>query len=299
MIEVSVVIPTLNEENTIGKVIDDCIKALNKKKINGKVINYSILVVDGNSKDRTVEIAKKKNANVIIDERKGKGIAIINSFKKINSDYLIMLDGDDTYNPEDIPLFLEKLMDEGIDIVIGRRVFQENSMTKLNRFGNYIINLLIRNLYKIDVHDSCTGFWGFKKKAYKDFANIDARGFDLEVLMVINSLKYNFSIAEIETKYGVRVGDTNLNPVRDGASILAVIIRLLRDYNPIFLFGFLGVLFLVIGLYFGLQSIITFNEKRYLMIGHTLLTMLFILVGIQTLYFGLLSDLIIRKINGR
>ena len=299
MIEVSVVIPTLKEENTIGKVIDDCIKALNKKKINGKVINYSILVVDGNSKDRTVEIAKKKNANVIIDERKGKGIAIINSFKKINSDYLIMLDGDDTYNPEDIPLFLEKLMDEGIDIVIGRRVFQENSMTKLNRFGNYIINLLIRNLYKIDVHDSCTGFWGFKKKAYKDFANIDARGFDLEVLMVINSLKYNFSIAEIETKYGVRVGDTNLNPVRDGASILAVIIRLLRDYNPIFLFGFLGVLFLVIGLYFGLQSIITFNEKRYLMIGHTLLTMLFILVGIQTLYFGLLSDLIIRKINGR
>jgi dolichol-phosphate mannosyltransferase len=299
MIEVSVIIPTLNEEKTIGKVIDNCKKVLDNRKINGKTINYTIVVVDGNSRDKTVEIAKKKKARVIIDERKGKGIAIITSFKKINSEYLIMLDGDDTYNPEDIPLFLEKLMDEDIDIVIGRRIFQENSMTKLNRFGNYIINLLIRTLYKIDVHDSCTGFWGFKKKAYKDFANIDARGFDLEVLMIINSLKYNFNITEIETKYRMRVGDTNLNPVKDGAAILGVIIRLLRDYNPIFLFGFLGVLFLGIGLYFGLKSIITFNEKRYLMIGHTLLTLLFILVGIQTLYFGLLSDLIIRKINGR
>ncbi|KYC53465.1 MAG: Glycosyltransferase AglJ [Candidatus Methanofastidiosum methylothiophilum] len=298
MSEVSVVIPTLNEEKTIGKVIDDCIKALNKVKINNN-IDYKIIVVDGNSKDKTREIAKRKNAHIILEERKGKGIAIICAFKKINSDYLIMLDGDGTYNPKDISIFLDNLLNQDIDIVIGKRVPKDNSMTKLNRFGNYIINLLIRKLYKLDVHDICTGFWGFKKKVYKDFTKIEATGFDLEVLMAINSIKYNFKLLEIPTEYKRRIGDTNLSPFRDGALILGVIIRLLRDYNPIFLFGSLGIFFLLLGLYFGVRLIITFNEKGFLMIGHTLLTVLFILIAVQTIYFGLLSDLIIRKINGR
>ncbi|HNR44252.1 MAG TPA: glycosyltransferase [Methanofastidiosum sp.] len=299
MIEVSVVIPTLNEEKTIGKVIDECSKILSNLKIDHQKIEYNIVVVDGYSKDNTVGIARKKHAHVIMEERKGKGIAITTAFKKINSDYLIMLDGDGTYNPEDIPIFLENLMKEDIDIVIGKRIPKDNSMTKLNRLGNYIINLLIRKLYKLDVHDICTGFWGFKKKVYKDFTKIEATGFDLEVLMAINSIKYNFILLEIPTEYKGRIGDTNLSPFRDGALILGVIIRLLRDYNPIFLFGSLGIFFLVLGLYFGVRLIITFNEKGFLMIGHTLLTVLFILIAIQTIYFGLLSDLIIRKIDGR
>lgn len=298
MIEVSIVIPTLNEEKTIGKVIDDCIKVMEKIKVKNN-IDYKIIIVDGNSKDKTRMIAKQKNAYILLEERKGKGIAIINAFKKIDSEYLIMLDGDGTYNPNTIPIFLENLMNEEIDIVIGKRVFNNNSITRINKFGNYIINLLLRNLYKIDVHDGCTGFWGFKKKAYKDFTNIEAKGFDLEVLMIINSLKYNFVLKEIPTEYKPRKGNTNLNPFRDGAVIFGVIIRLLRDYNPIFLFGSMGLIFLLIGLFFGLKSIITFNEKRFLMIGHTLLTVLFILIGIQTIYFGLLSDLIIRKFNDR
>lgn len=298
MIEVSIVIPTLNEEKTIGKVIDDCIKVMEKIKVKNN-IDYKIIIVDGNSKDKTRIIAKQKNAYILLEERKGKGIAIISAFKKINSDYLIMLDGDGTYNPEDIPVFLDNLMNEDIDIVIGKRVAKDNSMTKLNRFGNYIINLLIRNLYKLNIHDSCTGFWGFKKKVYKDFTKIEATGFNLEVLMAINSIKYNFILKEIPTDYKKRSGDTNLNPFRDGAIILGVIIRLLRDYNPILLFGSLGIFFLVIGLYFGVRLIITFNEKGFLMIGHTLLTVLFILIAVQTIYFGLLSDLIIRKLNDR
>ncbi|MCC7573671.1 MAG: glycosyltransferase, partial [Candidatus Methanofastidiosum sp.] len=76
--ELAIVIPTLNEEKTIGKVIDDCIIASNKIKMKNN-IECKIIVVDGNSKDKTREIAKHKNAHIISEERKGKGIAIISA----------------------------------------------------------------------------------------------------------------------------------------------------------------------------------------------------------------------------
>ena len=299
MTEVSVVIPTLNEEEAIGKVIDECNEVINEIKKKDKSINFEIVVVDGNSHDKTREIARKKGARVIIEERKGKGIAMQTAFKKINSDYLIMLDGDGSYDPSDIPKFLEYLKTGRSEIVIGRRIFQKKAITTLNKFGNWIIRSLIQKLYGIPVHDPCSGYWGFKKSAYKNLIDIPSKGFDLEVVLLINAKNSGFSIKEIPTQYSPRIGETKLSPFRDGMVIVGAIVRLLRDYNPILLFGSIGLAFLIVGFGIGLNVVNTFNNKHYLMIGQTLLTILCIFIGIQTIYFGLLSDLIIRKMRNR
>jgi len=295
--EVSVVIPTLNEEEAIGKVIDECNEVINEIKKKDKSINFEIVVVDGNSHDKTREIARKKGARVIIEERKGKGIAMQTAFKKINSDYLIMLDGDGSYDSKHIPEFLKYLQTREAELVIGRRIFEKKSITTFNKFGNKVMNWLVRTLYGVKIHDVNTGYKGFTKSVYKNLTNMSSRGFDVEVSIFIEAKKLGFSTKEIPVRYSPRVGESNLNPLRDGAIIIGAIIRLLRDYNPILFFGSIGLAFLIVGFGIGLNVVNTFNNKHYLMIGQTLLTILCIFIGIQTIYFGLLSDLIIRKMT--
>jgi len=297
MTDVSVVIPTLNEEEAIGKVIDECNEVINEIKKKDKPINFEIIIVDGNSHDKTREIAQKKGTRVIIEERKGKGIAMQTAFKKINSEYLIMLDGDGSYDSKHIPEFLKYLQTEEADLVIGRRIFKKNSITTFNKFGNKVMNWLIRTLYHVKVHDVNTGYKGFTKSVYKNLTDMPSRGFDVEVNIFIEAKKLGFSIKEVPVQYSPRTGKSNLNPLRDGAIIIGAIVRLLRDYNPILFFGSIGLAFLIAGFGIGLNVVTTFNNKHYLMIGQTLITILCIFIGIQTIYFGLLSDLIIRKVE--
>jgi dolichol-phosphate mannosyltransferase len=289
--KVSVIIPTLNEEGAIGKVLEGIHKTLRQSSL-----TYEILVIDGNSHDSTREIATGNGARVIVEKRRGKGIAMKTGFRIAEGDYVVMLDGDNTYDPNEIPKMLGPLINNEADVVLGKRIQQKDSMTKMNTFGNRIITHLIKNLYKIPVDDVCTGYWAFSKNVMKSLRNIEAVGFDLEACMLIKSARSGFVVSEVPVNYRQREGKAKLRPLQDGLVIAGATIRLLRDYNPLLFFGSIGSILFISSIILGLNVIVVFNESRYLMTGRTLLTVLLLTMSVQFIFFGLLSDLIMRKI---
>ena len=161
---VAVVIPTLNEERSIGTVIDSVPVADLLK--NG--FKTAVYVIDGQSTDNTREIAVEKGAQLILEERQGKGQAIQTAFRSITADYAIMVDGDDTY-PIEMATEMPRLL-QTHDVVIGSRLkgtIEPGAMTRLNIVGNTLLSLLARALFSVHISDVCTGFWGYRSDAVR------------------------------------------------------------------------------------------------------------------------------------
>lgn len=290
MKKLSILIPTLNEEDAIGHVLDECHAVLK-----GLDLQAEIIVVDGDSRDKTREIARAKGARVILEKRKGKGIAIKTAFQRLDSTYVVMLDGDFTYDPRDIPTLLEPLQKNEADFVMGRRHIQKGSMGRLNNMGNHLITTLVKTLYNIPVADVCTGYWAFSKEVVETLKHISAGGFDLEASMLIKAFYSGFHVAEVPVAYRPRKGKAKLHPFKSGIAIVGAIVRLLRDYNPLMLFGGISVISFLIGFVLGINVITMFQLYGTIMIGRALLTVLFVLIGVQSLFFGMLSDMILRR----
>ncbi|MBU7014300.1 MAG: glycosyltransferase [Theionarchaea archaeon] len=286
----SIIIPTLDEEEAIGLVLDECLSVLETLPFESEVI-----VVDGNSCDKTAEIARERGARVITEKRRGKGTAIMTAFRRTSSEYVIMMDGDFSYDPRDIPRMLAPLRNNEADCVLGKRNPAEGSMARVNNVGNRIISGLVRMLYNIPVCDVCTGFWALKKDVVAILKNSDAGGFDLEATMLIRTFHGGYHVAEVPVGYRQRKGTAKLRPLRSGITIVATVVRMLRDYNPLLLFGGISLLSFLIGGFLGVNVISMFQKYGEIMIGRALLTVLFILIGVQSLFFGLLSDMILRR----
>lgn len=210
MKNVSVIIPTLNEEASIGRVLSEI------PKLEGYRINT--FVVDGISWDNTISIARKNGAHVLIEKHRGKGHAVKTAFKKIPSstDYVIMLDGDYSYNPAYIKNFLAEL--KTCDVVLGSRFsgrLDEKSMPGLNIFGNIILTKFANALYGTDITDLCTGFVGIRKEA-ADKIKISSTQFELETDLFTEYVRNKLLIKEIPIVYRKTLSKSKVNPIADG-----------------------------------------------------------------------------------
>jgi len=195
--KVSVLLPTLNEEENIGKTI---------RGVRAAVPDAEIVVIDGLSTDRTVEIAKKLGARIIVETKKGKAFAIKRAFQEIDSDYAVMMDADLTYPIGDIPRFLELLRE--YDVVLGSRLrgkLETGSMPLVNNVGNNIICMVASVLYLRYVSDVCSGMWAFRKKAYKSI-EVTAHTFELECNLFAQTAKKGFRMIEVPITYSRRSG---------------------------------------------------------------------------------------------
>ena len=202
---IAILLPTYNEEQSIGRVIDEI-----KNLSNGK---WRIIVVDSGSTDRTVSIAKQKKVRIIQLNVRGKGIAIKKAFEQLDNDYLIQIDCDMSYPPKEILRIVEKL--EECDVVIGSRFkgdMEKGAMSIRNKFGNKCISLAASLLYLHGVSDVCSGLWGFNKKAYKSIT-ITAKHFELECDLFAESMKKNLKVCEIPIDYKKREGETKLSAI--------------------------------------------------------------------------------------
>jgi dolichol-phosphate mannosyltransferase len=228
---VAVVIPTLNEERSIGKVIDSVPVADLLK--NG--LKTAVYVIDGRSTDTTREIAVEKGATLILEERKGKGLAVQTAFKAITADYAIMVDGDDTY-PIEMVMEIIRLLKK-YDVVIGSRLkgtIEPGAMSKLNVVGNTLLTLLARALFSINITDVCTGLWGYRGDAIRRL-ELEAHGFEIEADMFGECARKGLRIAEIPIRYRARTDQAKLSSLRDGLKIGAFLCRkwlMARTINP-------------------------------------------------------------------
>lgn len=212
---ICIILPTLNEEPTIGKVIDEIPRA----ELERAGYRVELLVVDGASTDRTVEIARSLGVKVLIEPRRGKGRAMRTGFDTVKADYVFMLDADYTYPATYIPEMLELL--KKYPVVIGSRLKgkrEVGSMSRLNTFGNYCLTGLANVLYLTQISDVCTGYWGFRGEVIRNL-RLTSDGFQFEAELLVQLRKKGYKIGEVPVNYRCREGKAKLSGLKDGVAI--------------------------------------------------------------------------------
>ncbi len=219
---VDVVIPALNEADTIGVVLDEI--PFDELRSAGFVARA--IVVDNGSSDGTAAIARGKGAEVIHEPQRGKGNAIRHAFRKTSADYVVMLDGDATYPADRIPDMLE-LLNGGYDVVIGTRLKgtrAEGSISLMNVVGNHLLTWVACVLYGRKTSDLCTGYWAFRGTVLPSL-RLTSRGFTLEAELFSEVARNKLRMGEVPVYYRRRPTPTKLRALRDGVRIARMLLR--------------------------------------------------------------------------
>jgi len=209
----------MNEEASIGRVIDEVRKALGPRVL-------EILVVDTDSRDRTREIATAKGARVVPEPRRGYGRAYKTGFHEARGTYIAALDADLTYPADRLPDFLTALESERADFVSGDRMSHlgGEAMSGMHRIGNAILNAAFRLLYRARIHDSQSGMWMFRRAILPRLRLVhDGMAFSEE--LKIEAIRNGFRFLEIPVDYRVRVGDKKIRSTSDAVKNLIWLAR--------------------------------------------------------------------------
>ncbi len=284
--DVCILIPTLNEAETIGTVIEDFTEWGFE----------NVLVIDGDSDDGTREIAEDLGARVVVQSGNGKGQAVREAMNYIDTPYVLMLDGDDTYRVEDADAMLEPLFSGRAEHVIGDRFadMEDGAMSRLNQVGNRVINGSFRWIHGRNLQDILSGYRAFTRESMER-CNLSATGFGIETELAVECVKHGIDTAVVPIRYEARPDDseTNLNPFRDGAVIILTLYKMAKTNNPLFYFGSVGTLSTLVGILLGIYVAV---EWLVAGISHEVIAVvsaLGIIFGVQLLIFGVLSDMIV------
>jgi glycosyltransferase involved in cell wall biosynthesis len=212
--KVSIVLPAKNEEAAIGRTL----RALPLATLRTMGFETEVLVLDGQSTDRTAEIAKAWGAIVVTDRERGKGSALRNARDLFSGDYIVMLDADGTYAADAIPRVVSRLAFGTADVVMGRRIVQPGSMSRVHEAGNSLLSVGATVLYGRACPDLCTGLWGFRADAFAKLP-LRARGFELEAELFALSSRLGLRIQQVRTDYLPRHGRAKLAGGPDGLRI--------------------------------------------------------------------------------
>ncbi|NOR46685.1 MAG: S-layer glycoprotein N-glycosyltransferase AglJ, partial [Methanosarcinaceae archaeon] len=231
--DVCILIPTLNEAATIEQLIKDF-----------RAEGFdNILVIDGHSTDKTVEFAEAQGAKVVVQSGKGKGQALQDAFRLIDSDYIVMIDGDGTYLASDVHAVLGPVRNGEADHVMGNRQanYEPAAFTRLNLFGNRVLNKIFGFAYGEWLNDILTGYRAFTRDAVRSL-ELNKMGFETETEITVECIKKDLKTIEVPITYLARHSKaaTKLNPMKDGFKIGMTIYKLAKMHNPLFYFGVLG-----------------------------------------------------------
>ena len=207
--DVCILIPTLNEEESIESVIKD-FRALGFE---------NILVVDGHSTDATLARAKKAGASVILQSGRGKGQALKEVFEKIDEKYILLIDGDGTYLPSEAIGLLEPVLNGKADHVVGNRLvnIKGGALNRLNMFGNKIINRFFVLIYRVRLNDILSGYRAFTSEGIRSL-DLSMPGFEIESEITIQSVKKGLRIFEVPITYMPRPAVPGQSSIHSGTA---------------------------------------------------------------------------------
>jgi glycosyltransferase involved in cell wall biosynthesis len=215
---VSVVIPTLNEEANIAWVLERLPDFI-----------AEVVLVDGRSVDRTVEVARavRPDIRVVLETEPGKGAALRAGFAAASGDYIVMIDADGSMDPGEIARFVDAL-EQGCDFVKGSRFATGGGtadMSRVRQLGNAALRGAVNLLYRTNFTDLCYGFIGFRRDRL-DYLRLDSSGFEIETEMVARAVVASLRIGEVPSfEAERRSGESNLIAWRDGRRALATLLR--------------------------------------------------------------------------
>lgn len=253
-LSVAVIVPCLNEAQTISSVIRDFRTALPKA---------SIVVIDNGSADATAAIAAAEGATVLSESRPGKGHAIRTAFHSIDASIYLMVDGDGTYPAVEAMRLIQPIQDGLADVVTGGRlgVGVGSKFHWINHLGNRALLSLMNIVFRAQVTDLLTGYRAMSKEFVRS-SPILSTGFELETELTILALDRGFRTLEVPIRLEERPegSHSKIHIVRDGIRILTAILTLLRDFRPLTFFGGLGLMTGLLGLVPGLFVIWKYLE---------------------------------------
>lgn len=256
--KIAVTIPCYNEAVTIEKVVRDFTAILPQATIH---------VFDNNSEDGSADLARKAGAYVHHVRKRGKGHVMQAIFDSIDTDILVVVDGDDTYYAEDALRLIEPILKGEADMVVGNRLKSatDESMSRLHQFGNRLILKAVNFMFKTNYKDILSGYRAISRRFVKNVPLLTS-GFEIETELTLQALEREIEITEIPISYRNRPegSESKLKSFHDGSRIIMTAAIILRDHKPIRLFGLISLLcFLFAGIstalrilnYFGITSL--------------------------------------------
>jgi len=217
--KLSVIIPAMNEERSIGLVINDVKNALDGKRA------YEIIVVDTDSRDLTRDIAVGHGAVVVDEPRRGYGRAYKTGFDKATGEIIATLDADMTYPAADIPRLADLLEDKGLDFITTNRFagMERGAMPAKHRFGNWVLSTTARILFRVKLRDSQSGMWVFRKDVLPKLELV-SDGMSMSEELKIEAFG-KLRAAEVPITYKPRIGEAKLRSWKDGTSNLRYLFK--------------------------------------------------------------------------
>jgi len=240
LFDVSVILPALDEERTIGDCISKIQSVFKNNNINGEII------VADSSTDKTPEIARSLGAIIVTSDKIGYGNAYLSAFKRAKGRYIVMGDADNTYDFFEIPALLAPLK-QGVDLVIGSRFkgkINKGSMAPLHHYiGNPVLTWMINIIFNTRFSDTHSGYRAITHQAL-DRLNIKTGGMEFASEMLVMASKENLRIQEVPISYSSRVSPSKLHSFADGWRHVRFVLLM----KPLPFIAIPGIIFSVVGL---------------------------------------------------
>jgi glycosyltransferase involved in cell wall biosynthesis len=295
--KVSAIIPTKNEEGSVAAVIQQTKEAL-------EGIEHEIVIVDASS-DRTPIEAVQAGAKVVKQIGSGGvGEALIQGFYWARGEYIVFFDGDGTYDPKDIHKVIEPLLSDEADLVNGNRFanMEKGAMTFNNRLGNIFLTWLGNMLFHTSIKDSQSGMKAFRRNLLLK-VTLWERGFPFCSEILAEASKLSMRISEVGITYKKRVGKTKLNPATAGPSIFWASLKMLRDYDPLFLFLEIGLVLEALGFMVAWPVIVEYIQFGiFRLLGRALIAIFCWFAGLLSIFTGIILNgfsYSVKKIEAR
>lgn len=252
-LDIAVLIPCFDEEQTVGQVVDGFRRELPDARI---------YVYDNNSTDRTAAVAAAAGAIVRRAERQGKGNVVRRMFADVEADVYLMVDGDDQLDPASAPELIQALVDDHLDMVTGVRVAESEDVHRSGHaLGNRVMSALVSRLFGRSLSDVFSGYRVFSRRFVKSFPVL-SEGFEIETELTVHALELKMPIGERPAGFRARPegNPSKLNTVRDGVRILGTIGRLVQRERPLPFYGSLGGLLASVSVGLAIPLFVTFIE---------------------------------------
>ena len=278
-----VLIPCYNEEVTIAKVVTD---------FKHELPEAQIIVLDNNSTDDSAQIAKQAGAKIVSVLKQGKGAVIRYIFREIDADVYLIADGDGACPASCAHDLISPIL-KGFDMAMGDRLtegsYVRENKRRFHEVGNKLVCMLVNRCFNADIKDVMCGYRAFSKKFAKNIP-ILADGFQVETEMTIRCIDRKLPYVTVPVAFQNRpTGSVSkLHTVRDGFRVLATIFTILKNYRPLLFFGMLSVIFLLLGLIFGIPVLreffiyhrVTLAASAILATGLVLISAIFLICAL-------------------
>lgn len=285
---IAILLPCYNEGLVIGTVVGRFREILPQARI---------YVYDNNSSDNSASVARAAGAIVRTETRQGKGFVVRRMFADIDADIYIMCDADGTYDAQAAPRLLRRLVDDGLDMMVGTRTDVSGTAYRpAHRFGNWMLTALVRTMFGGGFSDMLSGYRVFSRRFVKSFPMM-SQGFEIETELTIHALQLGMPTSEEPTQFKDRVegSESKLQTVSDGFRILWTIGMLLKQERPFALFSSIALLLFCLSLLFGYPVILEYMRSGTVpRLPMAVLATGTMILAFLSLFCGLILDTVTR-----